>query len=95
MVAFEDDVSLVHFRGPQRAEQRALDLLVQQEAVIPTVDHLDRDRAAAGASTYDYLYGTTSIEAAAASAIPTATLPGLLLFGALLAGIGVSLLFRS
>ena len=50
---------------------------------------------AAGASTYDYLYGTTSIAAAAATAIPTATLPGMFLFGALLAGIGVFLLFRS
>ena len=50
---------------------------------------------AAGASTYDYLYGTTSIAAAAVTSIPTATLPGLLLFGALLAGIGFFLLFRS
>jgi hypothetical protein len=45
-------------------------------------------------STYEYQYGTMDI-AALAIEVPTATLPGMLLFGALLAGIGVFLLFRS
>ena len=46
-------------------------------------------------STSSYLYDTMDVALAGATAIPTATLPGMLVFGALLAGIGVFLLFRS
>ena len=45
-------------------------------------------------STSSYGYGTMDIALAGVN-VPTATLPGMLLFGALLAGIGVFLLFRS
>ena len=50
---------------------------------------------AAGGTTSDYLYGTTDISVQQAAPIPTATLPGMLFLGVLLAGIGVFLLRRS